>query len=333
MSRHQIAALLDRYLKGETTNEENELVERWLEENNNINAQWDNLDHLAKDKWLSSLFSEIKNTIHQTEAKVMPLPQRKPGLWRSIAAVAAAVLLISFTLYLEWPSLQSRLHPVELTVIRVPINQKSEITLTDGSRVWLNAGSELKYPKAFNGKTREVYLSGEAFFDVRHDTGKPFIIHTGTVLTTVLGTAFNIKEDKYKHTIQVTVARGKVSVANGNKLLGVIIPNQQISFNTLKAEVVQATVNANAVAAWQQSDLHFEDVSFGDAVVQLQQHFNVEISFRNIKLKDCHFTGTSLRGEELDKILKVMCAFNNAIYEIKPDGSIVIDGPGCNTKN
>lgn len=329
MSRHQIAALLDRYLKSETTNEENELVERWLEENSNANAQWHDLDRSAKDQWLSGVFSEIKNTIHETEAKVVLLPQRKLGFWRSIAAVAA-VLLISFALYLEWPSLQSRLHPVELTTLQVPIDQKSEITLTDGSRVWLNAGSALKYPKTFNGKTREVYLSGEAYFDVRHDASKPFIIHTGTLLTTVLGTAFNIKEDKNKRTIQVTVTRGKVSVANGNKLLGVITPNQQISFNTLKAEVVQATVDANAVIAWQQSDLHFDDVSFGDAVAQLQQHFNVKISFGNIKLKDCRFTGTSLRGEELEKILKVMCAFNNANYEIKPDGSIVIDGPGCN---
>jgi ferric-dicitrate binding protein FerR (iron transport regulator) len=329
MSRHQIAALLDRYLKGETTNEENELVKHWLEENSNTNARWHDLDRSAKDQWLSGIFSEIKNTIHETEAKVVLLPQRKPGFWRSIAAVAA-VLLISVTLYLEWPSLQNRLYPSKLTTIQAPIDQKSEITLTDGSRVWLNAGSELKYPKIFHGKTREVYLSGEAYFDVRHDAGKPFIIHTGTVLTTVLGTAFNIKEDKNKRTIQVTVTRGKVSVANGNKLLGVITPNQQISFNTLKAEVVQATVNANAVIAWQQSDLHFEDVSFEDAIIQLEQHFNVKISFSNPNLKNCRFTGTSLNGEELEKILKVMCAFNNANYQIKPDGRIVIDGQGCN---
>jgi len=329
MSRHQIAALLDRYLKDETTNEENELVKRWLEENGHASPRWHDLDRAAKDQWLSSVFSEIKNTIHEKEAKVVLLPQRKRGLWRSLAA-AAAVLLISFTLYQEWPSLQSRLHPAALTALQVPIDQKKVITLTDGSRVWLNAGSALKYPKAFNGKTREVYLSGEAYFDVRHDAGKPFIIHTGTVLTTVLGTAFNIKEDKNKHTIQVTVTRGKVSVANGHQLLGVIIPNQQISFNTLKAEAVQATVNTNAVVAWQQSDLHFDDVSFGDAIAQLQLHFNVKISFGNAKLKNCRFTGTSLSGEELDKILKVMCTFNNAVYQVKPDGSIVIDGPGCN---
>jgi transmembrane sensor len=97
----------------------------------------------AKDQWLSSVFSEIKNTIHETEAKVVSLPQRKRGLWRSIAAVAA-VLLISFTLYLEWPSLQSRLHPVSLQPFKYPANQKKEITLADGSQVWVKCWLRIK---------------------------------------------------------------------------------------------------------------------------------------------------------------------------------------------
>ena len=328
MNRHQLVALLDRYVKGETTNEENELVERWLEENGNPNHAWQSLDQTNKDQWLSSVLSDINSTIHQAEVKVLPLPQTKRWFWQSIAAIAA-VVLIAFTLYLKWPPLQSLLHPVQLIVLQAPVNQKQAITLADGSRVWINAGSELRYPKTFNGKKREVYLSGEAYFDIHRDTAKPFIIHTGDVLTKVLGTAFNIKEDKTKHTVQVTVTRGKVSVANGSKLLGVLSPNQQISFNTFKEEASQATVNAAAVIAWQQSDLYFEDVSFGEAIERLQQHFHVKISFRNEKLKDCRFTGTSTNGEELDKILKVMCAFNKATYQVKPDGSIVIDGPGC----
>ncbi|MEB0280806.1 MULTISPECIES: FecR domain-containing protein [unclassified Mucilaginibacter] len=328
MSRNQIVALLDRYLQGETTTEENELVEMWLEENGNPNAEWHALDKPGKDQWLSEVFKDIHSTIQANEAKVVQLPQRNRLAWGSVAA--AAILLIASTLFVQWPALQTRLHPVQLTALQAPAHQKKEITLADGSRVWLNSGSELKYPKTFDGKTREVYLSGEAYFDIQHNAAKAFIIHTGKVLTTVLGTAFNIKEDKSKHTVAVTVTRGKVSVANGSQLLGVLTPNQQISFNTLKAEASHAVVNANEVVAWQQSDLHFEDVSFADAVTQLQQHFNVKISFSNDKLKDCRFTGTSLNGESLDKILKVICAFNNATYQTKSDRSILITGPGCN---
>lgn len=328
MSRNQIEALLDRYVKGEASTEENALVERWLEKNGNSNADWTSLDQSGKDEWLSSVFGDIKNTIGGGEDKVIQLPQRKHFLWRSVAA-AAAVLIISSVLYMEWPALQNRLHPVQLTALRVPANQKKEITLVDGSQVWVNAGSEIKYPKVFTGKVREVYLTGEAYFDIAHDTSKPFIIHTGKVVTTVLGTAFNIKEDKGKNTIEVTVTRGKVSVANGEKLLGVLIPNQQISFNTLKQEAIKGTVDANSVIAWQQSELHFDDVSFADAVSQLQKRFNVKINFSNDKIKDCRFTGTSLNGEKLDNILKVICAFNNATYQTKSDGSIIINGAGC----
>lgn len=328
MDRNIIEALLDRYLKGETSQEENELVENWLEENNNPHSEWQHFNQSRKDQWLVDLFSQVQDSVQAHEPKIVVMLQRK-HLWRRIAAVAAG-LAIFFTLYLEWPALQNRLHPVQLTVLTVPLNQQKQITLADGSKVWINASSQLKYPQQFNGKTREVYLSGEAYFDIQHDASKPFIIHTGKVITTVLGTAFDIKEDKISHIIKVTVTRGKVSVANGKKQLGVITPNQQISFNVLDSKAVQTEVDANQAIAWQKTELHFEDITFAEAASQLQQRFNVKINFSNDKVKECRFTGTALKGGKLDKILKVICAFNNATYQTKPDGSIMIDGAGCN---
>ncbi|SEA51393.1 FecR family protein [Pedobacter hartonius] len=328
MSPDQIEALLVRYLEGQTTTEENQLVERWLEQNNNANAVWPGMDQPAKDKWLSGVFDEISNTIPKGSAKVLPLPGKKRLLWQRIASIAAA-LLISFALYLEWQPIKMHFQPVQFNTLHVPPKHKKQVHLADGSQVWINEGSELKYPEIFEGRTREVYLSGEAYFDIAHNAAKPFIIHTGKVVTTVLGTAFNIREDQNNHTVVVTVTRGKVSVADEHKLLGIIIPDQQISFNTSKNEVVKAVVDAQQVIAWQHSDLHFEDVSFAEAALKLQQRFNVKISFSNEKLKNCRFTGTSLNGEKLEKILKVICAFNNASYQTRPDGSILIGGKGC----
>jgi len=328
MDRNILETLFDRYLKGETSPQENELIENWLEKNNNPHSQWQHFSQNQRDQWLKDVFGQIQNNTQVNEPKTVVKPKLKQ-LWLRIGATAA-VLIICFSMYLGLPLFQNRLQPVQLVILKVPANQKKAITLADGSRVWINAGSELRYSKAFNGKKREVYLSGEAYFDIHHDVTKPFIIHTGNLSTTVLGTAFNIKEDKNKHTIQVTVTRGKVSVADGRRLLGVLIPNQQIRFNTLNAEAFQSNVNANEVISWKQKDLHFEDVSFGQAIAQLEQHFNVKISISNPKLKNCRFTGTSLNGEELNKILKVMCAFNNATYQTKSDGSILIDGEGCN---
>lgn len=328
MDRNNIEALLDSYLKGETSQKENELVEKWLEENNNSHSEWHGLNESQKVKWLTGVFAQIQNNIQVNEPKVVSIsPHRR--LWRRIA-VAAALVGVCLTMYLGWPVVHNHLYPVQLAELTVPANQQRQITLPDGSKVWVNSDSQITYEQGFNGKTREIYLSGEAYFDIKHDRSRPFIIHTGKVVTTVLGTAFNIKEDRINQNIVVTVTRGKVSVANGKKLLGVIIPNQQISFNLINNSSTQTNVDAEQAIAWQDTELHFNDITFAEAVLQLQQRFNVKIDFSNDRIKECRFTGTALTGDKLHEILKVICAFNHATYQIKTDGSIMIDGNGCN---
>ena len=327
MDYNLIESLLERYVKGETTGAENELIERWLEENGDSNSPFHQLDQDQKTQWLTSVFNDLQKEIHPHGPQVVVLPQRKI-YWRKLAAIAAMVTIL-FSAYLEWPALQNIIHPAALTVLTVPAHQKKQIILADGSKVWVNAGSELRYPKEFKGKLREVYLSGEAYFDIHHDTAKPFIIHTGKLLTTVLGTAFNIKEDKTLHTIVVTVTRGKVGVTNEGHQLGIITPNQQISFNSVNEKAIQTAVNAQEVIAWQGKELYFDDITFADAAVQLQKRFHVKIAFSNDRLKNCQFSGTALTGAKLEDILKVICAFNKATYQTKEDGSIVIDGAGC----
>ncbi|TDO19976.1 FecR family protein [Pedobacter duraquae] len=327
MTAEQIAAVLKRYEDGNTTPQENKSIEHWLDAVNNPDASWPVWDRPAKDQWLATVFTEIHASIHKEQLNVVKLPGRNKIVWRSIAAVAA-VVFIAITLYLQSP-VHSDHNSTPLISLVTRADQKTQITLADGSKVWVNAGSELKYPKVFQTGTREVYLSGEAYFDIAHDASKPFIIHTGTITTRVLGTAFNIKEDKLTHIVKVTVTRGKVSVAHGSQLLGVLTPNQQISFNGDKNSAVKEHVDAQRITAWQHDDLQFEDINFGDAVAQLQDQFHVKIVFSNDKLRNCRFSGTSLNGQDLDKILDVICAFNNATYTRKADGSILIEGAGC----
>lgn len=327
MSRIDIEDILDRYLKGEATPDEIERVDAWLNQHNAPGDQWKQMDKTSRDKWLSGLFNQVKDSAGINGAKVVKMqPQRI--LWRTIAAVAAMIAIV-FSIYIEWPAIENKINPVQFTVLNVPANQKKQVVLADGSTIRVNSLSQLKYPAVFNRKTREVYLSGEAYFDIKHDAARPFIIHTGKVVTTVLGTAFNIKEDNLLHTIVVTVTRGKVSVANGKTQLGVITPNQQISFNVTNNRLIQKDVDTKQVIAWE-GDIHFDDISFADAAAQLQDRFKVKISFTNEKVKACRFTGTALKADKLDDILKVICALNNASYQNKPDGSILIDGPGCN---
>lgn len=326
MSQHDIEKLLDRYLKGTASALEVEQVENWLAENDHEQTEWDQLSKTGRDQWLSGILTEIRDTIGSGHAKTIPLRPRRQW-WKGIAA--AAVLIISLSLFFKWPAIQERFNQAELTAMRVPPDQKKQITLGDGSHVWINAGTELKYPQVFNGKTREVYLQGEAYFDIKHDSAHPFIVHTGTLFTTVLGTAFNISAGINSSSVVVTVTRGKVSVSDGDKVLGVITPNQQITYNMISHQHMQRVVNAGVVIAWQQGDLHFDDITFEEAARELQERFKVKISFENDKVKNCRFSGTALSGKNLDEILRVICAFNQATYEHHTDGSISIDGQGC----
>lgn len=328
MNRSNIEQLLNRYLKKETSVAENFLVEQWLMENGNADPEWQKLDRSSKDQWLSDVFAEVKDSLNTNKSKAVVMKPRR-YIWYKIAGTAA-VLMIAFSFYLSGLIFNRGILSSDLTTISVPDHQKKLITLVDGSKVWLNAGSELRYPETFKGKSREIYLSGEAYFDIQRDDDKPFLIHTGKVLTTVLGTAFNIKEDQSNHTIEVTVTRGKVSVADDGKLLGILIPNRQLSVSLLNRKPTEKIVDAKAVVTWLGSDILFDDITFADAAIQLQQHFHVKIAFSNDQLKNCRFSGTALNQGNLDKILNVICAFNNATWQTNSDGSIIIDGPGCN---
>ncbi|GAB2982315.1 FecR domain-containing protein [Mucilaginibacter puniceus] len=317
MEKSEIIEILDKYNNGEATEAERSLLESWYLKHN---------IHSIKELSLSE-FNEDLELIGRGLPLYVPVRKIK---WLPSVTAAAAILIIFFSVYIGWPVLQNRLHPIQLTALHAPVNQKKQITLPDGSQIWVNAGSELRYPALFNGKNREVYLNGEAYFDIKHDADRPFIIHTGNVLTTVLGTAFNIKEDIHTHTVQVTVTRGKVSVADDNQQLAILTPNQQIIFNTASKQIVKQAVDATQVIAWQKTDLQFDDVTFAEASKKLEQRFRVRIDFANERIKGCRFSGASLNGEKLDRVLKTICDYNNATYKTQPDGSIIIDGPGCN---
>lgn len=329
MSRTAIEALLDKYLKQQTTPQENEMVEQWLISPKEIPSEWEIMEEPDRDLWLNSVLEKIDSTIDRNAVKVVQLQPRSKW-WISIASVAA-VLVIFLSLFWFSPVFKNTFTPAENIVkVTVPANAKKHIILSDGSKVWVNSGAVFSYAKEFKGKTREVYLSGEAYFDIKHDPEHPFIVHTENVITTVLGTAFNIKTDNLTHQIAVTVTRGKVSVANGQKVMALLTPEQQITFNTATQKHQKTKADVTSIISWLPNELQFTDATFADAALELEQQFNVKINFSNEKLKNCRFTGTAFQHKKLEEILAVLCAFNDATFEKQKNGEILISGKGCN---
>ncbi|MBX2924498.1 MAG: FecR domain-containing protein [Chitinophagaceae bacterium] len=226
------------------------------------------------------------------------------------AAASVIVLVISGIFFFQSKNITSR--PALSTLIKAAPQTQRYLLLPDSSRVILNEGATLSY-RAFTGKSREVALSGEAFFDITHDAHRPFIVHTGRIKTTVLGTAFNIKAGDSSH-ITVTVTRGKVKVEDGNHALALLTPNQQVTVDTVSGTSNNATVDAASVTSWNQQGLKFEDSPLEEVALAIAMRFRRPVIFADSTLKNKHVTAEFNQDESMENILNVITKVNRMRY-------------------
>jgi transmembrane sensor len=274
----------------------------------------------------------IFNSIMASSKEKEPVPifKTKSFWYKSVAAIFIVGLSAMFYLTrlgISEPQ-QVKLISERLKTIEKPARRF--INLPDGSSVILNENSQIEIAENFNSNgKREVYLMGEAYFDIIQDLKRPFIVHTGKLKTTVLGTAFNVKSSAGAKTVTVTVTRGKVEVGDENQIFNVITPNQQIVFNEKDNNVVKNPVLAESYIKWTNEDIYFDDVSIKDVAKQLQEHFDVSILFSTEMIKSCKFSATFLKSQSLIQILNVIGEFNQIKYQFKDDNTVVLSGLGC----
>ena len=252
------------------------------------------------------------------------------ALWTRTAVAAFVMMLLGVSVYLLMNNAD---RPVKRNVVGVTDTKKMAgyaryVVLPDNSSVVLNAGSTLEFPEVFDG-SREVKLKGEAYFDIKTDADRPFIIYTGNIKTTVLGTAFNIKAYPLTSKITVSVSSGKVKVEDEKKVLAVLDKNQQVVYNVPDKVARQETVNAQDITDWTMRDMVFEEVSFESVVQLLSKRYGVVIEFKNPALKSCTIKASFNGMESLQNVLEILSTISNSSYE-EEHGKYVILGEGCN---
>jgi len=321
MDKLYFLELLRKYLQGEATNEEQEFLLRYY---NLFQYEPDVLALLTnekKEELKSQMYATIwKNISREEQSPGKVKPMRKWLIRMSAAAVLFAICATGI-FFLRNESSKKQ------TFAERTIKQKENrlVRLPDGSTVIVSAGSKLNYPSSFDGLAkREVYLEGQAYFDIKHNSSQPFIVHTGKLETTVLGTAFNIKAFPADMNIIVTVTRGKVKVSYQNRTLGTITSDQQISYNKENAIATQKMVNSDINIVWKEQDLLFTEVTVAEAAEVLEERFNVKISFSDEKIKSNRFTTTFMKSESLEQVLKIICEFNDAAYQYDKEKATVI---------
>ncbi|MBO9562964.1 MAG: FecR domain-containing protein [Niastella sp.] len=294
-----------------------ELQEQWQKEEDTHPTSHDELD---------KVFNRVQQKIGKYETgynrKVRTIGNRN-----SYIMVAASLLLcvaLGWWLFTRTPI--EKITPAALAkAVTVKV-----ITLPDGTTVTLNKDSHLDYPATFSDSTREVTLTGEAFFDVKHDPGKPFMVHTGAFVTRVLGTAFNIRAYSKDSMLAVTVERGKVQVQrqNSKKALSILQAGDQLVIEKQTATPHLAKVDAKKIIQWKDSDLQFDDIRFEEAALLIGSRYNVELKFSNEALHNCRFT-VDLSGKTLDDILDILGDLTRSTWYRENDTTILIKGEGC----
>jgi len=340
MEKDRSAYLFQRYAsKTCTPAERQEFMEmvRHADDNHILNIILDNFWNNSPEISLNNKKTEgILHQIFSAEAQPIIKKQVLPWKWFGWAAAIFIVSIIAILANNHDQKIKSTANQSVKKLNKAPvsetitINSKTEhqkVTLPDGSTVILNNNSSISFAKIFKGN-RIVSLTGEGYFDIKHDDHKTFTVYAGRLKTTVLGTAFNIKAYDLDKNVQVTVTRGKVSVLNQDSTLSILLPNQQITFNKEQKKSNLSKVVAKAIIQWQEGDLFFDDTTMEEAAIILSKKFSTNIMFTNEQAKKCRFSATFLKGESLTEILKLICSFNNATYQENANG-ITINGQGC----
>lgn len=323
--------LLGKYLAQETDAHEDALIEKWLQENDENQKElddytfiWDKVELLKEQKIqpvdTDAAWLKVKAKMKpDPEAKVIEFkPAQKPKRFFSIG-IAASILVVLTASVLAYFFTNRQPEMLALSTTSNTLQQ----TLPDGSIVFLNNNTTLSYPENFEGDTREIELKGEAFFDIKRDESKPFVIHANGSDIRVLGTSFNVKA--YNENVEVSVETGKVEFKNKKKAT-LLVAGQQATFETENDTIKKLIVDKNAFA-YKTKVFVFENQSMEEIVKVLAEGYHTPIVLSNNRIKSCRLT-TRFNNESLPDALNIIAETLNLTISAK-EGGYVLNGQGC----
>lgn len=227
------------------------------------------------------------------------------------AGVVIFLILMSLNLYK-----MSDKQPDSVNIVDVPNGQRVALTLSDGTKVWLNSSSKFTYPTQFSAKSREVGLDGEAFFEVVHDKKSPFIVNGSLVNIKVIGTKFNMKAYSDESAI-ITLAEGKVEVAsNDNENKITLKPNEQVSYSKEAGMSLSKNIDTSTIRSWIAGEAAFINKRLDEIVHDLDRKFNVTINIQDQALEEELFTCRFKESTTIEQVLALLRETRKLDYSI-----------------
>ncbi len=349
MNNEISSELLKKYLKGETTPEENTAVDQWYMSLQDGPDDVSLLDPLELTFVQNKIFDRISSKIQLPSKDIQLKKQTSKSFFLTTplklaaAITAIAVIGIGAILFINQKGLPSLQHQqivvLENGMKKIVNNTEAvrRVMMEDGSVITLKPNSIIEYPEAFASDARRIFLKGEAFFDVSKDKNRPFIISTSQLRVKVLGTSFNVVAYEGAKEASVAVKTGKVSVVKSNPVVErereeeevILTPNQEVVYNSAE-NLFSKKLVAEPVVVLEKSTL-FETQYDGAPVVKilsvLEQNYGIDIEYDEEVLSNCILT-TSMAEEGLYERIQIICKAIGAEYEIN-NASIFIKSNGC----
>lgn len=278
---------MEDYLKGKYDPILKAKIEKWLIESGHTKDStsllyelWEKTENNLTKEVTDKAFLAFKNRIGIKQKS----PFRKIAHWTMRVASIILILFLSYTSFFIDNSPQ--IHWKEKYV---EYSSKDELVLSDGSRLWLNSGTHIIYPENFGKKSREIFITGEAYMNIAKDPERPFIVSTGAINIKVLGTQFNLRSYVEDENIVINLVEGSVCISKEDadkEAIKTMNPGDVVSYNKNNGELISDVFSIDSYTSWKDGHLFFRNESLGTIAIHLERRFNVKIVIYDNELRN-----------------------------------------------
>jgi transmembrane sensor len=323
--------IIIKHFEGKATLDEEQALLAW------INTDYKNLEYFLHERrlWdallvngyseeplknLSGSFAKLKISINETSKQDSDPAQNRSLFFRRLVPILryAAVFILGIIFYVAFSHIINLSNPVAWNELVIPQGNRVRVMLPDSSIVWLNSQSKFRYPAKFEARKREVWLNGEAFFEVHKNPKQRFVVHTARLSVEAVGTTFNVRAYDNDSIFETALVTGKVNILydQSNTPVEILEPKELAVYNKASDELKVQNVDVDLYTCWKNGEFKFRNERLEVIAHKLERYYNLKIEFGNNEIKDYRLTGTFPVSESWEKILTVIEKTTGAHYSI-----------------
>lgn len=309
--------LLNKYIAGDTSQEEKEAVQLWLES-----------DEMNRKEYMSlrTLYNITLGHLPEDNKKEIAQKSKNRRLFADLLKIAAAILITFTCTYYFLQSQQDTsmiAKPASMQSLHVPAGQRAELTLSDGTKVWLNSLTTFIFPTQFTETDREVFLDGEGYFDVTHNTDKQFRINTQNHVIKVLGTEFNVFAYNKNNSFETSLIDGSVEITSKDNQQSIsLTPGSRAYLENGQLQAI--SIRHYDYFLWKKGIISFDHERVEDILKKLELYYDIQIENRNKLINNMRYTGKFRTKDGIEHVLNVLQVPTGLRYKKDNEKNMII---------